>query len=162
MLVLFFAACTGEDVDSGGETTDTADSAEPTGPGTLAISVKMEDDLLEDLAADGEDAISTLGFDVYNEADVVDTSGPIDGAVVLGTWSGEVDLSVDGGPTGVLYTTDPLEPQIVYVLGCLDSDHNGDCGETGDPVTFPSMNKFEVIAGTENPITMQLGLRNPT
>ena len=162
MLVSIFVACSDTTMDSGGDTADSGDSAAPTGAGTLAISVKMEDDLLADLAEDGEDAISTVAFDVYLEADVVETSGPIAGAVALGSYSGQVDLSVDGGPTAVLYTTDPLDPQIVYVLGCLDSDHNDDCGDAGDPVTFPTMNKFQVEAGVESPITMQLGLRRPS
>lgn len=159
MLVLLFAACTTDD-DSG--TLDTADSAEPTGPGTLAISVQMEDDLLTDLADDGESAIAIVAGEVYAEADVEEGSGPIAGAVPLGEFSETVDLSDDGGPSGVLLVTVPLEPQIVYVLGCLDSDANGDCGDAGDPVTFPSQNKFQVFAGVETPVIMQLGLRRPS
>lgn len=159
MLAGNFLACTPDEADTG--TVDSADSAGSTGPGTLAISVKMEDDLLIDLADDGETAVATVSGEVFAEADVEDGSGPIAGAVALGDFSADVDLSDDGGPSAVIYTTVELDPQIVYVLGCLDSDANGDCGDEGDPVTFPSQNKFQVVAGVETPITMQLGLRRP-
>ena len=162
MLALLLAACTGAVVDSSGEPPDTADSAAATGPGTLAISVKMEDDLLVDLAADGETAIAMVSGEVYAEADVNPATGPLDGVVALGEFAVDVDLSIEGGPSPVVYTTDPLDPQIVYVLGCLDSDLNGDCGDAGDPVTFPTQNKFQVAAGVESPITMELGLRRPS
>lgn len=154
-----FLACTPDETETG--SVGTADSAEPTGPGTLAISVQMEDDLLQDLADDGESAVATVGGEVYAEVDVEAASGPIAGAVPLGQFSETVDLSDEGGPSGVLLVTAPLDPQIVYVLGCLDTDANGDCGDEGDPVTFPTQNKFQVFAGLETPVIMQLGLRRP-
>jgi hypothetical protein len=158
VIVALLVACTGTELgDSAGETGDSA----PSGPGTIAVTVKMEDDLLVDLAEDGESAIAKVSGEVFAEADVNEALGPNEGAVPLGAFSADVDLSVDGGPSGVIFTSEPMEAQIIYVLGCLDTDANGDCGDEGDPVTFPSQNKFQTEAGVETAIQMMLGLRRP-
>jgi len=162
MLHLSFAtvlACTGGSDDTG----DSApvDTAPPTGPGTLAISVKMDDDMVVDLVEDGESANAMVSGSVFAEADVDPSSGPVDGATSLGDFGLMVDLSNQGGPSAVIYTTEPIEPQIVYILGCMDSDNSGECGDEGDPVTLPPTNKAQVVAEAETPFTMVLGIRRP-
>ena len=117
--------------------------------------------MVEDLVADGESANALVNGSVYMEADVVDSSGPVEGAVSLGDFSVMVDLTDGGGPSAVIFTTELLEPQIVYVLGCMDSDADGDCGDKGDPVTMPPTNKAQVAAEAETAFTMVLGIRRP-
>jgi hypothetical protein len=160
LLVVVGLACTGEEADSA-DSAVVEDSAPPTGPGTLAISVKMSSDMVDDLTEDGESANAMVSGSVFAEADVEDSSGPGEGAVSLGDFSAMVDLTAGGGPSEVIYTTELLEPQIVYVLGCMDSDANGECGDEGDPVTMPPTNKAQIAAEAETPFTMVLGLRRP-
>ncbi len=162
LVLLALLACTGEEADSA-DSADTAvaDTSPPTGPGTLSVSVKMDSDMVDDLVADGESANALVNGSVFAEADVNAASGPVDGAVSLGDFSVTVDLSVEGGPSAVIYTTDPLEPQIVYILGCMDTDNNADCGDKGDPVTIPATNKAQVLPEVDTPFTMVFGLRRP-
>lgn len=159
LVLLTLLACTGGEEDSGDSAV--VDTAPPTGPGTLAISVKMDDDMVEDLVEDGESASAMVNGSIFAEADVEPSSGPVEGAVSLGDFSAMVDLSVDGGPSDVIFTTTPIEPQIVYILGCMDSDANADCGDEGDPVTLPPTNKAQIAAEAETPFTMVLGIRRP-
>ena len=165
MITLLLFACTTEtdssDTGAAADTAaDTADSA-PTGPGTLAISVQMDDDMVADLAEDGESAHAMVSGSIYIETDVEAFSGPIEGAVSLGDFTVDVDLTPDGGPSAVIYTSEPIDPQIVYVLGCMDTDVDLECGSVGDPVTNPVSNKVIVVAEAETPFTMVLGLRRP-
>ena len=71
-----------------------------------------------------------------------------------------LDLTDDGGPSGVLFTSEALDSQVVWILGCLDADANG-CDDPGDPVTLPSENKFQVVAGEVSAITVNMGILRP-
>lgn len=160
LLALF--ACTGatpEDTggDTGGGDTDT-DTA--TGPGTLALTFRIDDDLLPDMEADGESPVGAFHGSIFAE-DQATGAGPIEGAVTLADFEVALDLLPDGGPTGVLYSSDPLEPQIVWILGCLDSDANDDCGDEGDPITVPSANKFQVEPEVETTVEVFMGMLRP-
>lgn len=159
LVLVHLLACSGGAEDSGDSAV--VDTAPPTGPGTLAISVKMDDDMVADLVADGESANAMVSGSVFAEADVEPSSGPVEGAASLGDFGLMVDLSNEGGPSAVIYTTDPIDPQIVYILGCMDSDSSGECGDEGDPVTLPPTNKAQVVAEAETPFTMVLGIRRP-
>jgi hypothetical protein len=152
-----FFACTGTPAD------DTAGDTAPvvlTGPGTLAFSFRMDDDYIATMEEDGETPLGTFGGSIYAEDDGT-SIGPNDGAVPLLDFSVPgVDLTVDGGPSAVLSVTEPLEPQIVWVLGCLDVAEDG-CGDPGDPITVPNENKVQVAAGTETPFEVYLGMLRP-
>ncbi|MDP2314564.1 MAG: hypothetical protein Q8P41_16800 [Pseudomonadota bacterium] len=148
--------CTGSVAD------DTALDTAPvvaTGPGTLALSFRMDDDYLATMAKAGESPVGPFYGSCFKEEDASAT-GPVDGAVPLFDIEVALDLSADGGPTGVLYTTEPLEPQIVWILGCLDADANG-C-EEADPITLPNENKFQIAAEAETPIEIYFGMLNPS
>lgn len=151
---LMLAACSG----GGDSTADSADKTgtTPTGPTTLSLSFKMEDDLIPSMS---EPAIGTFRGSIYDDADA-NSIGPVDGAVSLHDFVVEnVDLSDGGGPTGVLYTTE-IAAARVWILGCLDSDLN-ECDQA-DPITLPNDNHPPLTAGVDNPVEVYLGLLNPS
>lgn len=132
----------------------------PSGPGTLTVSLQMDADYIPAMEANGEAPIGTFEGSVYAEADAT-SIGPNDGAASLEDFSiPGVDLSDGGGPTGPLWTSAPLDPQIVWVLGCLDVDGNG-CGDDGDPITIPNENKVELLPGVDTPFTLYMGMLRP-
>lgn len=140
----------------GGEPDDSGDAA-PTGPGTLALSFRMDPDLLPSMA---EAPAGPFRGSVFREDDAT-SIGPVDGARALVEFeAAALDLSADGGPSAVAWTSEPIEPQIVWVLGCLDVDAN-DCDE-GDPITIPNENKLRIDAGVETPFEVFLGMLNPS
>jgi hypothetical protein len=158
-MLLLLLACTGGDKDSA--PADTSDSATTSGgPGTLALTFRMDDDYIPTMEKAGEEPVGTFEGSIYAEADANEL-GPVDGAVALVDFSVELNLLPDGGPTDVLYTTDPLDPQIVWVLGCLNSDANEKCGDPGDPITRPTENKFQVVADTETTVEVYMGMLRP-
>lgn len=147
-----------DDADSGAaDDTGPSDTAAATGPGTLSLSFRLDDDYL---AAMDEPAVGTFRGSIYADEDATAT-GPVDGAEALQDVEvAGVDLSAGGGPTGVLHVTAPLDPQIVWVLGCLDTQGD-DCGDSGDPITVPNENKFQVVAGAETPTEVFFGMLLP-
>lgn len=144
------------DADSGA-TADTADTAAATGPGTLALSFRLDEDYV---AAMAEPAVGTFRGSIFAEDDASST-GPVDGAEALQDLEvADVDLTAGGGPTGVLVVTSPLEPQVVWILGCLDTEGD-DCGDPGDPITVPNENKVAVVAATETSVEVFFGMLMP-
>lgn len=158
-MLLLLLACTGSDKDSG-PVDSSGDSATSGGPGTLALTFRMEDDYIATMAKVGEEPVGTFGGSIFAEEDATEL-GPNKGAVSLEDFDVELNLLPDGGPTGVVYTTEPLDPQVVWILGCLDSDANDECGDQGDPITRPSENKFQVVADTESTVEVFLGMLRP-
>lgn len=151
--LLLLLACTGAD-DSGAD--DTGIPGTP-GPGSLSLTFRMDDDYIADMA---EPPVGTFRGSIYAEADA-SAVGPVDGAEPLLDIAVEgIDLSDGGGPTTAPFETEALDPQVVWVLGCLDSDGN-DCDQ-GDPITVPNENKVEVAADTSTPFEVYLGMLNPS
>ncbi len=146
---------------TGAPTSDSADSQthDDTGgsPGSLALSFRMEADLI---ASMDQPPIGTFSGSIYAEDDA-SAVGPNDGAVPLEDISAQMDLSDGGGPTDVLYTTQPLDASVVWVLGCLDVDADG-CGDEGDPITVPNENKVAVPRGAETPVTVYMSMLRPS
>ena len=66
--------------------------------------------------------------------------------------------STAGGLLETDTTLGPIDPQVVWVLGCFDSDDN-DC-DAGDPITIPNENKLQVDATTTT-LTLTLSLLSP-
>lgn len=160
--LLFLLACTGVVADDTAADPDDTDTAVPTGPGTLAFSFRMDADYIAGMTEDGQPPIGTFGGSIYAENDASGV-GPSEGAAPLLDFSvAGVDLRAEGGPTAALFVTDALEPQIVWVLGCLDVDVPKDgCGDVGDPITLPNENKVQVAAGTETPFEVYMGMIRP-
>lgn len=152
-LTLLAVACTGtSDSAAGDSAVDTA----PTGPGTLALAFQMEADLIPSM---DEPPVGTFEGSIYAEDDCT-AVGPVDGAASLEDFSVAVDLTDGGGPTAALYATQPLDPQIVWIVGCLDTDANG-CGDVGDPITVPNDDKVIVVAEAATPFTVQMNMLRP-
>jgi hypothetical protein len=166
-LLLFLACTSSKDADTaaddtpaddtGGDDTDVA-----AGPGTLAMSFRMDGDYIAAMAENGQTPTGTFGGSIYADADATGV-GPNDGAVPLAEFSVEgVDLTADGGPTAVLYTSDPLPAQIVWVLGCLDVDVPEDgCGDQGDPITIPGQDKVQIVGDASTPFEVYMGMLRP-
>lgn len=147
--MLLLIACTGSE-DSQPQDT------EPTAPteAVLQLAFEIDDDLLTVM---DEPAQGSFHGSVFAEADAGAT-GPVDGADSLFDFvSDPLDLS-SSTSSGLAYVSEPFSPQIVWVLGCLDSDGN-DC-DSGDAVTIPNENKFEAVAG-DNALTIQLNILQP-
>jgi hypothetical protein len=133
------------------------DSASPSGPGRLAISFSMDEDYIPVME---EAPAGLFQGSIYAEADA-SAVGPVEGSSsLLDFVAGPMDLSGEGGPTDPLYTSEELEPQVVWVLGCLDSDASGVC-DAGDPITIPNENKVIVEAGVTVAFEVYLGMLNP-
>lgn len=147
LLLSALLACSSEGDDTG--------AALP-GPGTLTLSFQMDDDYLASME---EPAVGTFRGSIYAEADA-SAIGPVEGAVSMQDLEvADIDLTDGGGPTGALVTTDPFDAQIVWILGCLDTDGN-DC-DTSDPITVPNDNKVEIVADADTPFTVYFGMLNP-
>lgn len=131
----------------------TPDSQPPTGPGTLLLSFRMEEDLIPSME---EPPVGTFRGSIFAEADAEPT-GPIEGAVALLDIAVAIDLSL--GPAVDVFTTELLDPQIVWVLGCLDSDDN-DC-DVKDPITVPTENKAQILPETTTSFEVFMGMLRP-
>ncbi|MSQ01816.1 MAG: hypothetical protein EXR71_07980 [Myxococcales bacterium] len=156
MLLLAVLACLPIHVDTAdvAETGDAGDSGD-TAPATLELRFVMDADLIAEMA---ELPIGTFLGSIYAEADATGF-GPNEGAVpLLDFESDPIDLSAGGGPSDVAFAGGELEPQVIWILGCLDADDN-DC-EKDDPITHPNDNKFAIVAGS-NPIDVTMELLNP-
>ena len=147
MWLLLTLACT--------PVTDDSATVTCTGPGALAWTLAMTTDL--QVAMD-EPAVGTFRGSVFAELDAT-AIGPNDGATALLDFTIEdVDLSTTGIDRDTT-TSDPIDPQIVWVLGCLDSDGN-DC-DNNDAVTIPNENKVEVVCGAPTAFEIYLGILQP-
>ncbi len=151
-MILLLVACTG----STGETGDTSVEGDTTSTlATLQLRFQMDDDLIEGM---DEPPIGLFHGSIYREDDAT-AIGMNDGAESLVDFaSSSLDLSNGGGPSEAAWTSDPLDPQTLWILGCLDSDAN-DC-ECGDPITVPNDNKFAVVPG-DNALTIRMELLHP-
>jgi hypothetical protein len=165
-LILTLTASTGKpDTASGAE--DTADSGGATGEdaggpvtGRLALPFAIDTDhrdLME------EEAIGPFWGSFYDAGDVTGV-GPNDGAESLGSIYVE-EVDVRGEPTGVLFTSEDLTAEKVFVLGFLDSDGNAVPDAEGpdekDPVTLPGDNRFTLVEGETTEVQVLFGLLNP-
>ncbi len=149
MWLLLTLACTPTGDDSAGTT------APCTGPGALDFTVAMTTDLTVSM---DEPPVGTFRGSVFAEADAT-AIGPNDGAASLLDFTLDgVDLTATGIDSDVT-KSDAIDPQIVWVLGCLDSDGN-DCDEN-DAVTIPNENKVEVACGDPTPFEIFLGILQP-
>lgn len=147
LLLPLLVACSSEKDDTG---------TPAPGPGTLTLSFQMDDDYL---ASMDEPAVGTFRGSIYAEADA-SAVGPVDGAVSMQDLEvADIDLTDAGGPTAAMVTTDPFDAQIVWILGCLDTDGN-DC-DHNDPITVPNDNKVEILADADTPFTVYFGMLNP-
>lgn len=154
LFIPLLIACTGA---SGTDSDDSAADSADTSPGTLALSFQMEEDLIVSMDAP---PVGTFYGSIYAEEDAT-AAGPVENAVPLEDLSADLDLTDHGGPTGVLYTTQPLDAGVVWVLGCLDVDGDG-CGDEGDPITVPNDNKVVVATGAETPFTVYMSMLRPS
>lgn len=154
LLVCGTLGCSGDKTTaSSGETGDT--ETEPAGPSTLVLSFDLDPGLIEQMS---EPAVGLFEGSVFAENDA-SALGPNDGATPLLDFTSEaLDFGTAGGLLAEKATVGPVDPQIVWILGCLDSDANG-C-DIGDPITIPNENKFQLTAG-EAPYTIKMSLLNP-
>ena len=157
MMLLALLACVG------GKDTPVDSSVTDTGPfpeGQLALRF--------DIDADYRDAMDEPALGHFRgsfwRSDEVEAIGPIEGAEDLGSISvNNIDLT--GDATAVLFTSEPLPPIEVTVLGFLDSDGNMDPDnpdpDKKDPVTLPNENAFHVVSGETVEVTVWFGFLSP-
>lgn len=154
LLGLALAACSGDD-PTDGPAGHSGSTTTPTGPVTVGLSIDLDPDLI---AAMAEPAAGVFRGSVFAE-DQATSFGPIEGAVSLQDFTTEpLDFGTAGGTLETTTELGPLDPQILWVLGCFDGDDN-DC-DAGDPITVPNENKFQVDAATTT-LTLTLGLLSP-
>ena len=80
----------------------------------------------------------------------VTLTGPIDGAVPVASLDAGVEIDLVANDTSVADWIGELPPGRYTFLGFLDVDGNGADTrdpESGDPVTLPNVNRFELVAG---------------
>jgi hypothetical protein len=154
LLGLALAAC-GGDADGTDTPADHSGGATPTGPVTVGLGIDLDADLIPTMA---EPAVGVFRGSVFAE-DQATSFGPIEGAVSLQDFTTEpLDFGTAGGTLTTTTELGPLDPQILWVLGCFDGDDN-DC-DAGDPITVPNENKFQVDATTTT-LTLTLSLLSP-
>ncbi len=154
-VLLTFLACTAGSGDSGPADTGGDTAPVDDGPATLYLSFQMDDDLIDNMS---EAPAGTFRGSIYREDDAT-AIGMNDGAESLVDFeSDSLDLSGNGGPSAIAWTSEPIDAQTLWILGCLDSDTN-DC-ECGDPITVPNDNKVVVTPGS-NAITVKMELLHP-
>jgi hypothetical protein len=142
---------------SGGSGTDESGdtSAPSTDPATLTLAFDLDADLIPTMS---EPAAGFFHGSVYAE-DQASAIGPTDISETLADFDSlALDFGTEGGLSAPSATVGPIDPQVVWILGCFDPDDNGcDCA---DPVTVPNENKFQLTSG-ENAITITMSLLNP-
>jgi hypothetical protein len=126
--------------------------------GTIAMRFAIDEDHAAEM---GEEPKGMFYGAVFPE-DVVEPTGA-DPEDALESFALELALDAGGAPTTALYTSGPLPPGKVYVLGYLDSDDNSpDEPDAGDPVTLPGFSdRVEVLAGEIVEQTVVLDLLMP-
>ena len=143
MLTLLIAACLdpspADTADSAVDTaSDTATDvpvacADAATTGSLALSFRMEADLIPGMAAP---PVGTFYGAIVATADMTPT-GPVAGApVYANVLVNDVDLNAQGGPTAVLGTVTDLPACELSLLGFLDLDSDT-LVDRGEPVTLP-------------------------
>lgn len=147
-------ACAGDkDATQSGHT---GEPTTPQGPATLHLSFDLDPDLIPTM---NEPAMGTFRGSIFAEADV-SAVGPNDGAVALVDFTSDpLDFGTVGGVLANMATVGPIDAQIVWILGCLDSDGN-DCDQ-GDPITIPNENKLQILPG-DGDYTVTMTLLNPS
>ena len=157
MMLLAFLACVGgKDAPVDSSVTDTG----PFPEGQLALRF--------DIDADYRDAMDEPALGHFRgsfwRSDEVEAIGPIEGAEDLGSISVD-NIDLTGDATAVLFTSEPLPPIEVTVLGFLDSDGNMDPDnpdpDKKDPVTLPNDNEFLVVAGETTEVEVLFDFLNP-
>jgi hypothetical protein len=87
---------------------------------------------------------------LFKQEDVT-AAGPIEGAQEIASVDvPSVDLT-SADVSAESWQSEGIEPGAYVFLGFFDLDANGQAGEpdAGDPVTLPSANKFDIVAGEE-------------
>lgn len=154
VVTMWLVACSGGS-DPGDDGTAETGTAPAEGPATLVLSFDLDADLIPTME---EPAAGTFHGSVYAEGDA-SAIGPNDGAVPLVDFSSDaLDFGTAGGVSAPSATVTPVDPQVVWILGCFDSDAN-DC-DCADPITIPNENKFQITPG-ENALTLTMSLLNP-
>ena len=157
------AACTASaPADDDTDTTDADTSCGDVSAGTGCLALRFQiDDALE--AQLEEDPIGPFNGSLY-KAEEATALGPVDGAEAIASIEVDsVDLTPLGDKTEILWTSDPLPAGFVRVLGFVDSDGSDPSGpDYKDPVTFPPLNEFEIVAGQLSEGTVFFSLLNPT
>lgn len=153
MTLLFLLACAGD--------TTTVDSNPPT-DGTLVVRFQIDTDWQAEM---DEDPVGPFWGSVYDAYDV-DNTGPYDGVEpLMSIFVESMDLTEGGGPSELLWTSEPIENERIAILGFLDSDGNADPDDpdpdSKDPVTLPNDNKFFIEYGAETEITVWFKFLNP-
>lgn len=156
-LVVVLGAC-----DGGEAPADDTDDAPTTG--TLEVTFRIDDDWGQAVLDDGEALLGPFWGDVFL-SDEVTGIGPNPDAVAL-TSMAYTDVDLSGfDATPVMGTVPELPAGWVTVLGFFDSDGNAASGsdgpDSGDPVTLPNENDFEVVAGETTTVEVFFGFRNP-
>ena len=106
--------------------------------------------------------VGTVFGGIYRTADVGAT-GPREGAEQIAYVEATgVDLS-SGSASAVVWTSEPLPPDLYTFLGFLDVDGSSvdveeKEPESGDPVTLPTVNKIEVEAGAASELLVSFDL----
>lgn len=98
--------------------------------------------------------VGTVYGELYLSEDV-SLTGPRDGSEVFGTVNLAVDL-VAADPSEAVWKSEPLEPNRYTFLGMLDVDANKEPTggpDSGDPVTLPITNQFEILENQETSVT---------
>jgi hypothetical protein len=153
MVGLALAACAGDGGDA--PPAGAHSGSGPGGPVSFALAIDLDGDLVPTMS---EPAVGVFRGSVFAE-DQATSFGPVDGAVSLQDFTTEpLDFGAAGGRLDTATTLGALDPQVVWILGCLDSDDN-DC-DAADPITVPNENKLQVDAATTT-LTLTLSLLSP-
>lgn len=151
------AGCGGEDTGDTASTTGTTTTETAPATGTALFTFSVSNGVRESPAL-----VDPLKGPVYGavfKQEDVTIAGPIEGAEELASVQvADVDL-VDVDVSAASWQSEEIEAGAYVFLGFFDLDGNGE-GEPdeGDPVTLPSVNEFEIVAGEETELTVRFDL----
>lgn len=147
------------DGESGNTTGDSTSSSSTPTTGTATMTFSVSNGARQSPALVDPLKGSVYGA-LYRQEDVTVT-GPIDGAMEIASVEvADVDLTT-ADVSSASWQSEPIEAGSYVFLGFYDVDGNGaDSREpdSGDPVTLPSVNKFDVTAGEETTLTASFDL----
>ncbi len=141
---------------------DTGDTGPSPTEGTFVARFQIDTDWQAEMEEDPVGPFYGSVFDAYD----VDNSGPYEGVEAIGSVDIEfLDLTEGGGPSEILWSSEPTDLERICILGFLDSDGNADSEDpdpdSKDPVTLPNDNKFYTVFGEETEITVWFKFLNP-
>jgi len=154
IVLVLLAGCSGSKATTSGEHDTAGGSTPTTGPATLSLDFTLDEGLIPQMS---EPAAGTFKGSIYAEADF-DAIGDELGPPLADFESEPLDFGNEGGTLTDEATVGPIDAQVVWIVGCLDT--TGDGCDCHDPIALPNDNKMLIPPG-DGEYEVKMNLLNP-